>query len=800
MASTCIGWRDIFSSGHNENSTLEGTKAYAEIQTRFQPNPQNRVLNQNNSFILIMRAASKSWAGHHTTTSSPPIPRKSPDSVNTHGAWSDPQAFASTMNGSSREDGVDVPPFLQPILGVDFVPYMPNQFQTSSIEAGHANGNSRTRLGMEGKEGENDAIRKSLISKQTLVRNGDLQEEDDIDAIFVKAMSSKKNIKAGVLKRIRRKLKKQSRESPRNVAKKPALDVIIPNPEETLTDDLMRDLGLQGSWSDYIDSDTNSLVAESPTPEIPDDAKATPTNPIENKGGGKESFKLSPRIPRPRTLSGTPKLAGTPTSTPKGRKRFWSYNRSSSNTLSELGSIISLDDSNRSPTIVSDTNTSEKKEDIPDNTVGWIKTQRSTMNNHQIELKQVLEQVKVMQGKTLEIYKRIDSVQGEIALLQKALKKSEKKLRRDLDDFEAANSELTRLQEIAQKASEGVLDSIRQIQRGPLQKRNSSSKLSGLEKDASEPDQNKLMNTGSFMRSHDFKLDLIDSASQRALSISSSISSNSEITGSDFVLVDDNLSTIVKNLVEIGYTYVTDESEEFVATRDTERILESYVNNPIVDDSVQDFWPLKPWLASRNDDVLVWLGNTKAGHGSNVPVCKARGRINLPPRALVDFLLDSSRIREYNAMSQGREDLLMIQESLDTTAEESKFGIPGMCKIIRSKNKPKLLPKVVEMTSLMYAKPLKSLPGSYLVVNRSIHKDATGELKSTKDTMITEMLLGANLIRPVGEDGQMSEFSTITHAFAPGVPAMLARKAAPGSATNMIKEIQKLFDTEKNTE
>ena len=100
------------------------------------------------------------------------------------------------------------------------------------------------------------------------------------------------------------------------VTKSNELDVIIPNAEEGLTDDLMRDLGLQASWSDFIDSDTNSLVAESPTPDIPDDAKATPTNPIENKGGGKESFKLSPRIPRPRTLSGTPKLAATPTSTP----------------------------------------------------------------------------------------------------------------------------------------------------------------------------------------------------------------------------------------------------------------------------------------------------------------------------------------------------------------------------------------------------------------------------------------------------------------------------------------------------
>ena len=141
-----LAWHFLFWSQWKFDA-LEGTKAYAEIQTRSQPNPQNRVLNQNDSFILIMRAASKSWAGHHTTTSSPPLqPRKSPDSVNTHGAWSDPQAFASTMNGSSREDGVDVPPFLQPILGVDFVPYMPNQFQTSSIEAGHANGNSRTRL------------------------------------------------------------------------------------------------------------------------------------------------------------------------------------------------------------------------------------------------------------------------------------------------------------------------------------------------------------------------------------------------------------------------------------------------------------------------------------------------------------------------------------------------------------------------------------------------------------------------------------------------------------------------------
>jgi hypothetical protein len=80
-----------------------------------------------------------------------------------------------------------------------------------------------------------------------------------------------------------------------------------------------------------------------------------------------------------------------------------------------------------------------------------------------------------------------------------------------------------------------------------------------------------------------------------------------------------------------------------------------------------------------------------------------------------------------------------------------------------------------------------------MIVNRSVFNDDTGTLKNTKDTITSEMLLGVNLIRPADDSNQVSEFSSVTHLFPPGVPEMLAKRVAPTSALNMIKEIQKLF-------
>jgi hypothetical protein len=158
--------------------------------------------------------------------------------------------------------------------------------------------------------------------------------------------------------------------------------------------------------------------------------------------------------------------------------------------------------------------------------------------------------------------------------------------------------------------------------------------------------------------------------------------------------------------------------------------------------------------------------------------------------------MDSSRVGEYNKMSQGRNDILYIQKGIDTTADESDYGIPGEAKIVKSLNKPPLIRRKIEMLSLIYARRLEHADG-YLVVSRSVWEDSSATPQSlAKDTIRSEILLGVNILRPVvGPAGtQYCEMTTITHTHTSGVvPDALLRKMGPGQAAKFLEEIQAVF-------
>ena len=153
-----------------------------------------------------------------------------------------------------------------------------------------------------------------------------------------------------------------------------------------------------------------------------------------------------------------------------------------------------------------------------------------------------------------------------------------------------------------------------------------------------------------------------------------------------------------------------------------------------------------------------------------------------------------NRIKEREDLVKSQEDLVKIQEGLDTSEEESPFGFAGDCKIVRSLNKPRMIPKTIETLSLTYSQPLATSPGSYMTVSRSIFEDDSGEHKSpSANTIRSEMLLGCTIYRPANADHSVTEITNVTHVFSPGVPEMLARRVAPSSAYTMMKDIQTLF-------
>jgi hypothetical protein len=99
-------------------------------------------------------------------------------------------------------------------------------------------------------------------------------------------------------------------------------------------------------------------------------------------------------------------------------------------------------------------------------------------------------------------------------------------------------------------------------------------------------------------------------------------------------------------------------------------------------------------------------------------------------------------------MSLGSEDIHFIQRGIDISASASPYGIAGECKIVKGVNKPRLLPITREMISLMHCKPVETVPGTYLMVYRSVFEDTT-EAGDLKPSIRSEMLVGVVLLRPI---------------------------------------------------
>ena len=293
--------------------------------------------------------------------------------------------------------------------------------------------------------------------------------------------------------------------------------------------------------------------------------------------------------------------------------------------------------------------------------------------------------------------------------------------------------------------------------------------------------------------------------------------------------LDHDLKLILDSLTTLAFEEATDESSRFTPGRETAKVLrERAVGGQPV--SVDPAWPIHPWHAAnpRNiHEILVWNGMVQAhknqGFGHDWPIVKARGIIPTSPRKLAEFLWNSDNVSKYNTMSQGREDGTVFQEGFDTRAEDSPYGIPGCAKILKSYNKVKMVPRTIEIISILHARPLEpplAPKGTYLMVSRSLWEDddLSGEaaanfapppsVASTSSNNIssnpltasnnpkivrTEMFLSVQLLRPLGENGKYCEMTTIAHALAPGLNKTVAKTAANVSAVKILRDLQALL-------
>ncbi|KAL3761392.1 hypothetical protein ACHAW5_004068 [Stephanodiscus triporus] len=184
------------------------------------------------------------------------------------------------------------------------------------------------------------------------------------------------------------------------------------------------------------------------------------------------------------------------------------------------------------------------------------------------------------------------------------------------------------------------------------------------------------------------------------------------------------------------------------------------------------------------NDVLVWTGNW--GHkyyGHDIPAVRCEAIVNMSPRALANLLVDSNRVKEYNKMSTGREDIL-------TFCNEATC----VSKIIEGRSKPPMLGKTLVLKSLMH---MEELPGGgersgYVVVSRAISLADDVDAPVDPKVLSSEMLMGLNIIRAVEGEPERCVLINLNHLRSPMIPVMLARRLALGSAVNFINDIRAL--------
>mmetsp|Transcript_8640 Transcript_8640/g.21254 ORF Transcript_8640/g.21254 Transcript_8640/m.21254 type:complete len:476 (-) Transcript_8640:92-1519(-) len=191
-------------------------------------------------------------------------------------------------------------------------------------------------------------------------------------------------------------------------------------------------------------------------------------------------------------------------------------------------------------------------------------------------------------------------------------------------------------------------------------------------------------------------------------------------------------------------------------------------------------------------EILVWSGSYKHEfYGSEVPAIRSAGVVNTSAKQLMELLVDSNRVKEYNKLSLGRTDLITFGGNLE---EEGPFG-KSITKVMKSESKPPMM-SALSLTSVLHAKKIPDGSG-YLIVYRSVHRP---EEETVASSMKTEIVMGVNFIVDFDDNDQDGTSSgsqkclmiNINHMRSPMVPMYIAKKVAVTTAHKFINDIRAL--------
>lgn len=262
---------------------------------------------------------------------------------------------------------------------------------------------------------------------------------------------------------------------------------------------------------------------------------------------------------------------------------------------------------------------------------------------------------------------------------------------------------------------------------------------------------------------------------------------------------------VVDALVATGYRSATDH-QMWTPTKKSRKYM---TEKRLTFDSLPIPGPLYEGEGGAHDlNCLLWSGKFHHRHwGSEQSVARAQGFVNMSAESLVDLLMDSRRIGEYNKTTKGRLDEYMLSSCNENcpfsgTKKKKLTGVViqgtkvvdgcafmedkdngygsegegtssssrrrqhiskyvGTTKVVRTKNKLPLVRKPLEFISLLNCRELTEEQGGngYIIVGRSI---TPAEDDDKKSVIRSEMLLSVIIIRRLHENNKGNTRNTVT--------------------------------------
>jgi hypothetical protein len=203
------------------------------------------------------------------------------------------------------------------------------------------------------------------------------------------------------------------------------------------------------------------------------------------------------------------------------------------------------------------------------------------------------------------------------------------------------------------------------------------------------------------------------------------------------------------------------------------------------------------------DHVLVWTGTLVNSYGSDIPAVRSAAVMAQSAESLLNLLLDSSRVQEYNAMSLGRTDIQVLESSSGTLSSSSMssssssslakttlFPRTVESKIVQSASRPPMLRKTLQFTTLLHA---REYADGYLLVSRAVtlpnnSSCNSGTGGSSSAVVVSEILLGVNWIRRLSDHQCL--LVTVNHVKSPLIPLLLAKRLGLQAAVNFIHDVR----------